>query len=86
MAQSTRLCVYRLHVFRRKPRFYTAWNTLVAEQIVVLSCSCVADVRNCSYLSGTDDTVVAEGEGDSFRIEASFALKNTNGAAIRAEF
>lgn len=39
--------------------FYTVWNMLVAEQIVVLSCSCTADVRNCSYLSGTDDTVVA---------------------------
>lgn len=52
-------CTCTLHVFRRKPRFRTAWNTLVAEQIVVLSCSCAADVRNCSYLSGTDDTVVA---------------------------
>lgn len=53
----TRTCT--LYVFRRKPRFCIARNTLVAEQIVVLSCSCAADVRNCSYLSGTDDTVVA---------------------------
>lgn len=53
--------VHALHIFRRKSYFYTVWNTLVAEQIVVLSCSCAADIRNCSYLSGTDDTVVAEG-------------------------
>lgn len=66
----------RVHVARTPAESLasrTAWNTLVAEQIVVLSRSCTADVRNCSYLSGTDDTVVAW--GNSFRIEASFRLK-----------